>query len=75
MNVQLVNVMDGLDIYIDDYTKPDPIAAEVIKQLAQFRSLGNLLYGLFSLFANIKTPFLFPRCYHGRPECPAPKPP
>ena len=36
------NVMDGLDIYIDDYTKPDPIAAEVIEQLAQFRSLGGV---------------------------------
>jgi hypothetical protein len=33
------NVMDGLDIYIDDYTRPDPIAASVIDQLVQFRNL------------------------------------
>src|ERR1700740_655878 len=25
------NVMDGLDIYIDDYTKADPIAPDVLK--------------------------------------------
>jgi hypothetical protein len=36
------NVMDGLDIYIDDYTKPDPIAIEVIEQLVQFRNLGGV---------------------------------
>jgi Protein of unknown function (DUF3306) len=29
------NVMDGLDIYIDDYTKPDPIAPDVLKDLLQ----------------------------------------
>lgn len=28
------NVMDGLDVYIDDYSKPDPIAAEMLAQLA-----------------------------------------
>jgi hypothetical protein len=36
------NVMDGLDIYIDDYTLPDPIAAEIVEQLAQYRSLGGV---------------------------------
>jgi hypothetical protein len=37
------NVMDGLDIYIDDYTKPDPIPASVLERLAQsgfVRGLG-----------------------------------
>jgi len=29
------NVMDGLDVYIDDYTKPDPIAPDVLERLAQ----------------------------------------
>ena len=29
------NVMDGLDIYIDDYTKPDPIPPSVLERLAQ----------------------------------------
>lgn len=36
------NVMDGLDIYIDDYTKPDPIPATVVAQLAQFRNLWGV---------------------------------
>ena len=36
------NLMDRLDIYIDDYTKPDPISREVIEQLAQFRSLEGV---------------------------------
>ena len=29
------NVMDGLDIYIDDYSKPDPIPPDVVRQLVQ----------------------------------------
>lgn len=29
------NVMDGLDIYIDDYSKPDPIPLEMLKRLVQ----------------------------------------
>ena len=33
------NVMDGLDVYIDDYSKPDPIAPDVVAQLAQARYL------------------------------------
>ncbi|MGY8523721.1 DUF3306 domain-containing protein [Paracidovorax citrulli] len=33
------NVMDGLDIYIDDYTKPDPIPPEVLRRLTQSESL------------------------------------
>jgi|WetSurMetagenome_2_1015567.scaffolds.fasta_scaffold387332_2 hypothetical protein len=33
------NVMDGLDVYIDDYGKPDPIAPEVVRQLVQGRYL------------------------------------
>jgi len=35
------NVMDGLDVYIDDYSKPDPIAPEVVRQLVQARFLFN----------------------------------
>ena len=31
------NVMDGLDVYIDDYSKPDPISADLVKQLVQAR--------------------------------------
>ncbi|GAB4215247.1 MAG: DUF3306 domain-containing protein [Rhodoferax sp.] len=35
------NVMDGLDIYIDDYSKPDPLPAAQLRQLvsAQFMKL------------------------------------
>lgn len=30
------NVMDGLDVYIDDYSIPDPIPPEMLKKLAQY---------------------------------------
>ena len=33
------NVMDGLDTYIDDYSKPDPIDAETVRGLVQARYL------------------------------------
>ncbi|CAG1002235.1 hypothetical protein BURK1_02950 [Burkholderiales bacterium] len=33
------NVMDGLDVYIDDYSKPDPIDEETVRGLAQARYL------------------------------------
>ncbi len=29
------NIMDGLDIYIDDYSKPDPIPMEMLKRMVQ----------------------------------------
>lgn len=34
------NVMDGLDIYIDDYSKPDPLPPEMLRQMVQGRFLG-----------------------------------
>jgi hypothetical protein len=34
------NVMDGLDVYIDDYGKPDPIPESMMRQLASSRFLG-----------------------------------
>ncbi|SPR97980.1 DUF3306 domain-containing protein [Cupriavidus taiwanensis] len=34
------NVMDGLDIYIDDYSKPDPIPPAILRQLRQAETLG-----------------------------------
>ncbi|MBP0621398.1 DUF3306 domain-containing protein [Cupriavidus consociatus] len=34
------NVMDGLDTYIDDYSRPDPIPPEILRQLRQAESLG-----------------------------------
>ena len=35
------NVMDGLDVYIDDYTQPDPIPPEMMKQLLHTRHIFN----------------------------------
>ena len=34
------NVMDGLDTYIDDYGKPDPIPASMLRQMVQAQFLG-----------------------------------
>jgi hypothetical protein len=34
------NRMDGLDVYIDDYTKPDPIPRTMLARLNQSRLLG-----------------------------------
>lgn len=34
------NVMDGLDTYIDDYGKPDPIPVSVLRRLNQSKFLG-----------------------------------
>ncbi len=34
------NVMDGLDVYIDDYGKPDPIPAAMLRQMTQAAFLG-----------------------------------
>ena len=36
------NVMDGLDVYIDDYGRPDPIPPEMLARLNQAR---DLLFG------------------------------
>jgi hypothetical protein len=37
------NVMDGLDVYIDDYSKPDPLPVEWLDQLNQLKRLGHYL--------------------------------
>jgi hypothetical protein len=34
------NVMDGLDIYIDDYSKPDPISPALLRSMNQARGLN-----------------------------------
>ena len=34
------NVMDGLDVYIDDYGKPDPLPASMLRQMLQAQVLG-----------------------------------
>ncbi len=33
------NVMDGLDVYIDDYSKPDPLPPQMLRQLASAQFL------------------------------------
>ncbi len=35
-------VMDGLDVYIDDYNTPDPLPKAIMRQMLQARSLGLL---------------------------------
>lgn len=34
------NVMDGLDIYIDDYTQPDPLPAAMLQEMASAQFMG-----------------------------------
>lgn len=34
------NVMDGLDIYIDDYNRPDPLPAGMLEKMFQSEALG-----------------------------------
>jgi hypothetical protein len=34
------NIMDGLDIYIDDYNKSDPIPLDMLKKMNQSQMLG-----------------------------------
>ena len=34
------NVMDGLDVYIDDYSKPDPLPAGWLEKMEQVARLG-----------------------------------
>ncbi len=36
------NIMDGLDIYIDDYSKPDPIPPELLERLLHRHSVLRL---------------------------------
>ena len=36
------NVMDGLDVYIDDYSVGEPITKSMLRQMVQARSLGLL---------------------------------
>ncbi|WP_119287969.1 DUF3306 domain-containing protein [Azohydromonas sediminis] len=34
------NVMDGLDVYIDDYGQPDPLPASMLRKMVQSKALG-----------------------------------
>ena len=37
------NVMDGLDVYIDDYSKPDPLPPEWLAKMNQMKHLGHYI--------------------------------
>jgi uncharacterized protein DUF3306 len=37
------NVMDGLDVYIDDYSKPDPLPEGWLEKLNQVKHLGHYI--------------------------------
>lgn len=56
------NVMDGLDIYIDDYSNPEPLPAEMLKRLVQSDLLGifnnpeELVAGVLSPSEKISSP-------------------
>jgi Protein of unknown function (DUF3306) len=45
------NVMDGLDTYIDDYRKPDPLPLDMLRRMQQSAALG-----LFESVANVCDP-------------------
>jgi hypothetical protein len=42
------NVMDGLDIYIDDYSRPDPIAPAMLAAMEQLKSMARVQAALDS---------------------------
>jgi hypothetical protein len=37
------NVMDGLDVYIDDYSKPDPLPEGWLEKMSQVKYLGHYI--------------------------------
>ena len=37
------NVMDGLDVYIDDYSKPDPLPADWLAKMNVMKHLGHMV--------------------------------
>jgi hypothetical protein len=61
------NVMDGLDIYIDDYGRPDPLPAGMLRKMTQSAFLN--------LFADDPTPAPDPTAALDTPAAPAETPP
>ncbi len=62
------NVMDGLDTYIDDYNKPDPLPASWLKKMTQSAYLGFLADDEASDPASARAPRPEPEAAH--PETP-----
>lgn len=50
------NVMDGLDIYIDDYSKPDPLPPGMLEKMVQSSMLGLFKSKLEDELESISTP-------------------
>jgi hypothetical protein len=50
------NVMDGLDVYIDDYSVPDPLPASMLAKMAQARFLGLVKEAAEDLVADHSSP-------------------
>ncbi|MFM7849275.1 MAG: DUF3306 domain-containing protein [Rubrivivax sp.] len=57
------NVMDGLDIYIDDYNRPDPLPAGMLEKMVQSDALG--------LFTKTPEPADNPAAPAAGPQAPA----
>lgn len=57
------NVMDGLDIYIDDYNRPDPLPAGMLEKMVQSEALG--------LFTKTPEPADNPAAPAAGPQAPA----
>jgi len=59
------NVMDGLDTYIDDYGKPDPIPLSMLRQMNQ-----SAVLGLFDHEVDADAPQALPACKpaHASPD-------
>lgn len=70
------NVMDGLDIYIDDYGKPDPMPTAMLRQLSQGRFLGlfDEAGGADPAAATTAAPAHNPDPVAAAPAAPAPAP-
>lgn len=49
------NVMDGLDIYIEDYSRPDPIPAAMLAAMEQLKSMDRVQAALDSLATSTST--------------------
>jgi len=66
------NVMDGLDTYIDDYTRPDPIPAAMLRDLAQSRMLRLFGDAPEEPAAGPAAPTVARAPVQGEPDAPAP---
>jgi hypothetical protein len=50
------NVMDGLDVYIDDYNKPDPLPSGMLLKMVQANALGLVKQGVEAMIQDAPAP-------------------